>query len=43
MIIVQNLPTNVKLTEIHLLFKKFGTINKLNLFWKKTKGKKLLC
>ena len=33
MIIISNLPCNVKLTEIHLLFKNFGVITKLNCYW----------
>ena len=32
-IYISNLPCNVKLTEIHLLFKNFGTITKLNCYW----------
>lgn len=34
MIFISNLPTNVKLTELNLLFKSFGNITKLNCFWK---------
>ena len=34
MVYVSNLPCNVKLTELNLIFKGFGKITKLNCFWK---------
>lgn len=37
MIYVSNLPCNVNITDIHLLFKKFGSITKLNCFWNEDK------
>lgn len=43
MVYVSNLPCNVKLTELNLLFKNFGKITKLNCFWKDQKGEQLTC
>lgn len=37
MIYISNLPCNVQLTELHLLFRNFGIITKLNCFWNESK------